>query len=244
MVVITRRTLDEGPGSGGLMSMREDLGVDPLTDARALVAERFPEATWAVLTGSVIGPYRTSGSDLDIVVLRQNGPGYRESLHFRGWPVELFVHTPERLAGFLKNELADRKPSTHRMLAHGVPVVGDPSELRERCAGVLASGPPPLTGAERDWLRYSLTDLLDDYQHAIDPGERTVIGTAMWTETAQAALSFAGRWVSGGKWLLRELRQLDEDLAARWLAVRDAPAELAAEVLALGGGPLFDGYRA
>ncbi|HEY0001303.1 MAG TPA: hypothetical protein VGB74_12670 [Actinoplanes sp.] len=62
--------------------------------------------------------------------------------------------------------------------------------------------------------------------------------------SARAALAFAGRWVSAGKWLLRELRDLDPDFAARWLAARDEPAELAAEVLRAGGGPLFDGYRA
>ena len=72
--------------------------MDALTDARDLVAERFPDATWAILTGSVLGPDRTAGSDLDIVVLREQEPGYRESLYFRGWPVELFVHTPDRLA--------------------------------------------------------------------------------------------------------------------------------------------------
>lgn len=59
--------------------------MDPLADARDLVAARFPDATWAVLTGSVLGPHRTAGSDLDIVVMRRpelgGGPlfeGYRE----------------------------------------------------------------------------------------------------------------------------------------------------------------------
>jgi hypothetical protein len=218
--------------------------MDPLTDAGALVAERFPDATWAMLTGSVLGPHRTPGSDLDIVVLRSEGPGYRESLRFRGWPVELFVHTPDRLAGFLSSELAERKPSTHRMLAHGVPLLGDPGDLPARCARVLAEGPPPLTPAERDWLRYSLTDLLDDHTHATDPGERTVIAATLWFEVAQAALAFAGRWLSGGKWLLRELRELDQSFAASWLVARDDPAPLAERVLARAGGPLFDGYRA
>jgi hypothetical protein len=130
------------------------------------------------------------------------------------------------------------------MLADGVPLLGDPGELRARCAQVLAEGPPPLSGAERDRLRYGLTDLLDDHRYAGDPGERTVISSALWIESARAALAFAGRWVSAGKWLLRELRDLDPDFAARWLAARDEPAELAAEVLRAGGGPLFDGYRA
>jgi hypothetical protein len=42
---------------------------DPVKDARALVEERFPQARWAVLAGSVITAHRTAGSDLDIVVL-------------------------------------------------------------------------------------------------------------------------------------------------------------------------------
>jgi len=218
--------------------------MDPLTDARDLVTARFPDATWAVLTGSVLGPHRTAGSDLDIVVLREGEPGYRESLRFRGWPVELFVHTPARLAAFLERERAARKPSTHRMLARGVPVAGDPGDLMARCARVLADGPGPLDRAERDGLRYGLTDLLDDYTHAADPGERAVVAAALWSESARAALAFSGRWVSNGKWLLRELREFDPALAGRWLAARDDPAAFAAEALALGGGPLFEGYRA
>ena len=72
-----------------------------LTTARTLVEERCPDAVWAILTGSALGPRRTAGSDLDIVVLREDGPTYRESLRFRGWPVELFVQTPEALAATL-----------------------------------------------------------------------------------------------------------------------------------------------
>jgi len=218
--------------------------MDPLTAAADLVADRFPEATWAVLTGSVLGPHRTAGSDLDIVVLRPDGPGYRESLHFRDWPVELFVHTPDRLAMFLSGELAARKPSLHRMLAQGVAVLGDPGDLPARCARVLAQGPQPLSVTERERFRYGLTDLLDDYTHAVDPGERIVIASVLWLEAARVALAFGGRWISGGKWLLRELREFDPAFASRWAAARDDPARLATEVLDRAGGPLFDGYRA
>jgi hypothetical protein len=217
---------------------------DALGAAAALVNERFPDAAWAILTGSVLGPHRTPRSDLDIVIMMEDGPGYRESLHFDGWPVELFVHTRDVLDGFLAKELAARKPSTHRMLAHGVPLAGDPGDLPARCARVLAGGPPPLTEAERDRFRYGLTDLLDDYQHVTDAGERSVIATTVWIETARAALAFGGRWLSSGKWLLRELREFDPEPATRWLAARDDPAPVATEVLAGAGGPLFDGYRA
>ncbi|WP_433382599.1 nucleotidyltransferase domain-containing protein [Actinoplanes sp. CA-142083] len=215
-----------------------------MTVARELVHDRFPDASWAMLTGSVVTAHRTAGSDLDIVVMRDDEPGYRESLRYKGWPVELFVHTPERLAGFLAGELAKRKPSTHRMLAGGVVLTGDPGDLPARCARVLADGPGPLPAAESDRLRYGLTDLLDDYRYAGDAGERAVIAAALWTEAGRAAPAFAGRWISGGKWLLRELRELDPELAERWLAARDDPAAFAIEILERAGGPLFDGYRA
>lgn len=218
--------------------------MDPVEVARELVLERFPNAAWAMLTGSVVTAHRTAGSDLDIVVLDETDPGHRESLRHQGWPVEFFVHTRARLTGFLESERAQRKPSTHRMLAQGVILLGDPGDLPAWCARILADGPGPLTREQRDWLRYGLTDGLDDLHHAVDPGERTVIAATLWTGVAEAALSLAGRWVSGGKWLLRELRELDPSLAERWLAARDDPAPLAAEILASAGGPLFEGYRA
>ncbi len=218
--------------------------MDPVDAARELVLERFPHADWAVLTGSVVTHYRTAGSDLDIVVLDETDPGHRESLRHRGWPVELFVHTRERLTGFLESERAQRKPSTHRMLAQGVVLLGDPGDLPAWCARILADGPGPLTREQMDRLRYVLTDGLDDLRHAVDPGERTVIAAGLWTEAAVVALSVAGRWVSSGKWLLRELREHDPVFADRWLAAREAPAAIVEEVLARAGGPLFDGYRA
>src|SRR4051794_18031863 len=66
---------------------QDDVMDDPLTVGRDLVIHRFPDAIRALLTGSVLGPARTAGSDLDIVVLQAQGPGYRESLYYRGWPV-------------------------------------------------------------------------------------------------------------------------------------------------------------
>jgi hypothetical protein len=130
------------------------------------------------------------------------------------------------------------------MLAQGVVLVGDPGELPRRCARILADGPGRVSREQLDWLRYGLTDGLDDLRHATDPGERAVIAAGLWTGTAEVALSLAGRWVSTGKWLLRELREYDPAFADRWLAAQADPAALAAEVLRDAGGPLFDGYRA
>jgi hypothetical protein len=49
-----------------------------------------------------------------------------------------------------------------------------------------------------------------------------------------------------GKWLLRELRDLDDSLATRWLACDGVPetiVALAEDVLRPVGGRLFDGHR-
>ncbi|MFI1994992.1 nucleotidyltransferase domain-containing protein [Actinoplanes sp. NPDC020271] len=177
-------------------------------------------------------------------MLDETDPGHRESPRHEGWPVELLVHTRAGLTGTLESERAKRKPSTHRMLAQGVVLLGDPGDLPARCARVLADGPGPPTREQHDWMRYRLTDGLDDLHHATDPGERTVIATTFWTRVGEAMLSLGGRWVSSGKWLLRELREHDPILAERRLSARDDPAALVKEVLENAGGPLFDGYRA
>jgi len=222
---------------------------DPVIDARDLVHDLFPDARWALVTGSVVTAHRTAGSDLDVVVvLEENDPRapHRDSRRFRGWPVELFVHDGQTLAHYLAKDLARRQPCMQRMVADGIPVIGDPGPWPQRCAQALAAGPPPLTAAERESLRYGLTDMLDDLVHATDPAERTVIAAATWTSVAERALALAEHWTGGGKWLLRELRDLDEEFTRRWLDAHGHPERIAAlvrQVLDLHGGPLFEGYR-
>jgi hypothetical protein len=229
-----------------------DVNRDPVVDARALVAELFPQARWALVTGSVTTDQRTAGSDLDIVVMLPDGDPaarHRSSRYWREWPVELFVNDARSLAEFLARDFPRRRPALHRMIATGVLLTGDRSgaaRTQADCAEVLARGPSPLTAEEKAWARYRLTDLVDDLVHARDPGERLVICDSTWTTAAEQALAFAGHWTGTGKWLLRELRDLDAGLADRWLAAHGAPDAVAAfarQVLESAGGPLFDGFR-
>jgi hypothetical protein len=220
--------------------------------AGAVVGELFPTARWAILAGGVLTAARTPGSDLDIVVCLPEDPGlpFRWSLRRDGWPVELFVHDRLSLEHYLARNRAERRPALHRMLATGHIVAGDADEAaraRNRCALVLADGPDPLPEDERRRLRYGLTDLLDDLAHGHDPAETVAITATLWRATAELALSSARHWLGTGKWLLRELRDLDAGLAARWVAAHGDPARtaaLAAAVLDRAGGALFDGYRA
>jgi hypothetical protein len=226
---------------------------DPLIDARDVVTELFPHARWILLAGSVLTPRRTAGSDLDIVVMLPDGDPrvpYRESRYFRGWPVELFVHDAPSLARWLAKDLSVRKPHTRRMIATGVFLAGEGDQhaarLRVECARELTAGPPRLSGTERDRARYGLTDRLDDLVHADDAAERRVVAAIAWVEAAQLMLAVAGHWAGSGKWLLRELRDLDPGLAEQWLAALADPDRTAAfvrEVLDRAGGPLFAGFR-
>jgi hypothetical protein len=226
---------------------------DPVVAARGIVVGRFPQARWALLTGSMVTPHRTSGSDLDIVVLLPDGDPAapsRCSCYWCGWPVELFVHDEETLDHYLAKDLPQRRPIMHRMIATGVVLTGDSlhaARVQQRCVQVLAAGPVPLTDQERAAARYGLTDLLDDLTHAADAGERVTVTTTAWMTAAQQALALSGHWVGAGKWLLRELRAMDAELAARWVAAHgdaEATAAFVQEVLDRAGGRLFAGYQA
>jgi hypothetical protein len=224
---------------------------DPIADARALVAERYPGALAAYLGGGVLSAHRTATSDLDIVVVLTGPPApFRESLRWRGWPVELFVHDRESIETFFGRDAAARKPTLARMTAEGVPLAGRAetvAAIRDRARSLLAAGPPELTAEELDRRRYGLTDLLDDLAGSADPGETSVIGWTAWTQTAELALLLAGSWLGSGKWLLRELRAADPALAADLLAAIGDPDRLTAvtdQVLTRAGGRLFEGYRA
>lgn len=225
--------------------------MDPVADARALVRERFPGALAAFLGGGVLSDRRTATSDLDIVVLLGGPPApYRESLRWRGWPAELFVHDQASIERYFSLDATRRKPNLARMVAGGATLIdrdATASRISERAQSVLAAGPPPLTTGELELRRYGLTDLLDDLAGSTDAGETTVICWHVALQSAELALLLAGSWLGGGKWLLRELRATDQALAAGLLAAIGDPAELTAradEVLARTGGRLWEGYRA
>ena len=222
---------------------------DPVPDARDLVRERFPQARWAVVTGSVVTPHRTEGSDLDIVVvLPDHDPASpsRESLRWRDWPVELFIHDESTLWHYVDKDGQRRQASLIRMVAIGVPLLESTVDYQDRCRALLAAGPGSLTADELDDARYSLSDLLDDLAHSTDPVETAINAADAWRATAQLACDLAGTWRGGGKWAVRELRAADPEFASRWASVRTQPslvASLAREVLERAGGPLFEGYR-
>ncbi|WP_432078211.1 nucleotidyltransferase domain-containing protein [Streptomyces sp. YPW6] len=223
--------------------------------ARALVLERHPDARAAFLGGSVLTSRRTARSDLDIVVLLGGPPApYRESLRYRDWPVELFVHTEDSWHGFVTPEIARRNSALLWMCADGVLLLdadGTGARLAETAGRLAAAGPPPVTDTEREDARYALTDLLDDFAVVTDAGERLFVVTELVRRTGELALLTHGTWFGGGKWLARRLEAVAPGLPARLgeaaqAALGEAPeglTSLVTEVLDAAGGPVWEGYR-
>jgi hypothetical protein len=229
--------------------------VDPITTAATLVAERFPEALAAFLGGSVLTAARTATTDLDIVVIRPDGHDtFRETLRYRNWPVELFVSTPTTYGRFLHREITARASPLLHMVGHGI-ILTDPdgtaTRLHHEAAQRIDQGPPPATAQQVEDLRYRLSDLLDDLDGATDPDETLLIATAVFTATAQLALTITGHWLAGGKWLGRRLYTADPDLHTALLAAfRNAASgdplplrTVAYHVLDRAGGRLLEGYH-
>lgn len=228
---------------------------DAVGSATALVRERFPAASVAVLGGSVDRGTATRTSDLDIVVLFDGPPGpHRETVRHDGWPVELFVHTRESLTEWFAKDRARRRNTLADMCAYGVVLVdrGSAEAVRREAREADQAGPEPATPEELALARYALTDALDDLVGAEDPGERSVIAAQVLVEAAELALLSQRRWSGSGKWLLRRLREMDSSLAERLVeAHRRAVAEgepddlvAASEaVLDAVGGRLTEGFR-
>ena len=230
---------------------------DAVDAARALVADRFPEARQAWLSGSVVLGRATATSDLDITVLLDATQVHRESLRHDGWPVELFVHTESSIRHFVAADQARRRPTMARLVSTGIPLVaGDGgASLREECAAAVAAGPGPLGEPERALARYFLTDQLDDLAGGATAGVLDAAVIEVWRSTAELLLAAAGWWSGGGKWLIREVEALDEARGTAFAArlhqglheaLTGDPALLvrtADEVLDQVGGRLWSGFR-
>ncbi len=228
-------------------------------DARALVAHWFPEARASWLGGSVVLGSATPGSDLDVTVLLPGPPApFRDARRYRGWPVELFVHTETSLGHYMRRDVRAGRPTMARLVGHSVVLSdadGSGAQWRQTAQMLLAAGPPALTGDELASLRYAVTDLLDDVTHAHDAHERLVGSALLAEESAHLLLHGAGHWWGRGKWVARELADLDERDGTSWRGRHEQALVTAAagdvslllafadEVLARNGGPLFEGHR-
>lgn len=230
--------------------------LEPIDAAQQVVTDRFPNATAAFLAGSVLTSRRTETSDLDIVVVLPGPPApFRETLRVHGWVVELFVQTPSSMEYYWNLEAEGWRSillrmcvDGHILMSEGTAAADIQAEARKR----LTAGPPPVPEEKLLWLRYSITDLLDDLRGATDSAELAFISSALLNSTGELLLLSNNRWLGAGKSLARHLADLDPNFLERLVGAQRAlladgnkePLDRAVmEILSHIGGPLTEGYR-
>jgi hypothetical protein len=197
--------------------------------ARDIVARHvrtaFPTLCAALLSGSIARGDATATSDIDVVVLLPAGAGSRrETTLWDGVPVDLFVYDPDGLTRWLGKDTQRRRPVLCSLLLDGLVVAGDAATAEQAKAlarKVYEAGPAKLSDAELDRLRYEVTDLLLDLRGAVDRAETLLLAAMLVQTTGDLVLNAAGRWTGRGKWLPRELRAYDAELAADLAAAHD-----------------------
>lgn len=230
--------------------------LDPLEAAQRIVSARFPDATAAFLTGSVLSTRRTATSDLDIVIVLRDRPApFRETIREHGWVIELFVQTLASIKYFSDLEEASHSATTLQMIADGhiLRSVNEAAEqIQSDAIERLAKGPIPIIDEEMAKRRYMLTDQLDDFIGATDPIELFYIAEQLVIGTSELALLSKSSWLASGKWLPRHLEVSDSTLPARLVDATKAvlvhgeksPLEvIVREILERVGGPYSEGYR-
>jgi len=232
---------------------------DPVSSARRIVQQHFPQARAAWLGGSVATGQYTTTSDLDITVLLDGPPApFRTSQTFDQWPVEFFVQTEESLMRFCAEDRARRRPTTMRLVGSSIVLVdndGSGLRLQSLLHQMDNEGPPPSSPDELDGMRYGVSELLSDLTTAPTADECLTVAAALLREAADLLLGANRRWSGSGKWLLREIEAFDDDqdtghAAALIQGLRAAAngnttgmREAVLDILTSCGGLLFDGFR-
>jgi predicted nucleotidyltransferase len=188
------------------------------TLVREYLATAYPDLRAALLTGSVVRGTSTATSDLDVVVLLADGFGsVRSTVEWAGRTVDIFGYDLAALERWLGVDTSQRRPSLSSMVLDGVLIAGSPeaaAEARAVAQRVYDAGPAPWTKEQLLRLRYGVTDVLLDVETAENRAESLLLASTLVTEAVTLLFATAGHWSGNGKWLLRELRTYDADLAA------------------------------
>ncbi|MFS0690695.1 nucleotidyltransferase domain-containing protein [Sporosarcina sp. 179-K 8C2 HS] len=226
----------------------------PLFAAKRFVDEYYPHCQAAVLAGSVVRGEDTPTSDLDIVIFNsQIEEAYRESRIEYGWPIEVFVHSLTSYKTYFRSDAERARPSLPRMVAEGIVLKdsGILSNVKNEAAELLHEGPALWSEQTVTIKRYMLTDALGDLIGTQNEAEALFIANTLAEAIHEFVLRTNGRWIGASKWIVRALKEYDEDFADRFVEVFDAfyktgnregIIRLTDDVLAPFGGRLFEGY--
>src|SRR5262249_51050927 len=205
----------------GVLSLGKRLMEDLIRITRQIFDDRYPTANVVLLAGSLLRGEGTPYSDLDLVVIFDQLPrAWRESFDFQGYPVEAFIHDPETLNYFLFESVrSSTSPAMARMVLEGVEVPGTTEisqSLKRIAADLLASGPPDLNDEDERYLRYTITNLIDDIRQPRSREELVASGADLYGELANYYFRTSGLWPAMNKSIPRAISKADPDLYSRF----------------------------
>lgn len=225
--------------------------------ARSLALSRYPSAEVIFCAGSILRGEGTDTSDIDLVViLPKVENAWRESLVFKGWPVEAFVHDPETLHYFfLEVDAKSGVPSLPQMVMEGKLVLGNPERAKQFkgiADQIIQAGPAALSEEDIRNRLYGITDLIEDLRAPKSRDELIGAATRLYDLLADFALRSKGHWSGDGKQISRALNKYRPDIYHRFTRAfdelfihesTDTVVSFAEELVAPFGGFIFDGYR-
>ena len=229
---------------------------EPHAATRLLWSERYPTASILFCGGSVVRGEGFSSSDLDVVVIfDQVANAWRESFHFRGWPVEVFAHDPGTLAYFVAQDCAGGRPSLAQMISEAL-VIPDETPtsraIQTWARNVVATQPQVPASASSEEDRYWVTDLLDDFRDDRSPTELRAVACKLYPLICNFVLKTRAQWQGSGKTLPRQVERAAPDVSRvlepafeTFFKTGDRTAVVRAisQILEPFGGELFDGFR-
>nr|WP_090988976.1 nucleotidyltransferase domain-containing protein [Bacillus sp. OV322] len=234
--------------------MGDVLRKKPIDAAEEFVASYFAGCQAAILAGSVVRGEETVASDLDIVIIDQCVPSsYRESLLENGWPIEVFVHNLTSYQEYVKGDCERAEPCLPKMVSEGIVIKdeGFVSSMKKEAEEILSQGPKRWGKETIDVKRYFITDALDDFLAAEDRGEAIFSANTLADLLHEFVLRTNGKWIGSSKWIVRSLKQFDDQFAKTFVDAFDAFYQfheknrvliLTENVLRPYGGRLFEGF--
>ena len=241
------------------MADRPETVEDAMAFARRFIAERYPAAEAALLSGSRARGEGRPDSDYDLFLLFRALPegAWREKSWFEGRAFEAFGHDLGTLTYFCRTMVArSGVPSVPEMVADGIALIGEGgaalASARNLAARTLAAGPPPLDPAMKRTRLSALTELRETLASCPPGPALTSVGAALYPVLADFTLRAAGTWSASVKRMPAALAELDPAFGERFVAAFAAlfgagdPAPvlaLADSVIARHGGRPRDTIR-
>ncbi|GCE16930.1 nucleotidyltransferase domain-containing protein [Dictyobacter kobayashii] len=194
--------------------------------ARTFVDREFPNCKAAILAGSAARGEETEQSDLDILVINEEGASaYEESLSALGRSIDVLFYTHKTCLKLFKQEIQRRRPVLSHMCAQGIILKdtdGLAQQIQHEARQVLQYGPEPISQEEQNIHRNELTDYLDDLIGSKNPYENYIIAFHVIVGSIVIQLNAHKHWLGAGKWLLREFQHYDPQQAQQCLHAMDS----------------------